>query len=222
MTSILVVCTGNICRSPIAEGIPARRPRTPASARARRLCRPPARAGWEGSGAMPESVQAAARARRRHRRPRRAPARDRHAARRRPPGRAWRTEHREQVAASSPEVGGAHVHAEGARAAAGVAARRRAAPRRRACRARRSGGRRCRRRAGSPGNPHDDDVADPLGLPLESYRAIAWELDEWTDRLVDGLVRRRPPMPVPPRARARERARSRSAATTRGSPSRRT
>ena len=43
------------------------------------------------------------------------------------------------------------------------------------------------REAGFTGNPLDDDVADPLGLPLQSYRAIAWELDQWIARLVDGL-----------------------------------
>ena len=43
------------------------------------------------------------------------------------------------------------------------------------------------RRDGFQGNPHDEDVADPIGLPLQSYRAIAWELDEWVARLVDGL-----------------------------------
>jgi protein-tyrosine-phosphatase len=43
------------------------------------------------------------------------------------------------------------------------------------------------RRDGFPGNPADEDVADPLGLPLSSYRAIAWELDGWVSRLVDGL-----------------------------------
>jgi protein-tyrosine-phosphatase len=43
------------------------------------------------------------------------------------------------------------------------------------------------RSAGFAGNPADEDVADPLGLPLESYRAVAWELDEWLHRLVDGL-----------------------------------
>ena len=43
------------------------------------------------------------------------------------------------------------------------------------------------RRAGFTGNPHDEDVVDPLGMPMESYRAIAWELDEWVARLVDGL-----------------------------------
>ena len=43
------------------------------------------------------------------------------------------------------------------------------------------------RRAGFTGNPLDEDVADPLGSPLQSYRAIAWELAGWIDRLVDGL-----------------------------------
>jgi protein-tyrosine-phosphatase len=43
------------------------------------------------------------------------------------------------------------------------------------------------RREGFQGNPLDEDVADPIGLPLQSYRAIAWELDEWVARLVDGL-----------------------------------
>ena len=43
------------------------------------------------------------------------------------------------------------------------------------------------RREGSIGNPLDEDVADPLGLPVQSYRAIAWELDEWISRLVEGL-----------------------------------
>lgn len=40
---------------------------------------------------------------------------------------------------------------------------------------------------GFSGNPHDEDVVDPLGLPMQSYRAVAWELDEWIARLVDGL-----------------------------------
>jgi protein-tyrosine phosphatase len=36
-------------------------------------------------------------------------------------------------------------------------------------------------------NRFDEDIVDPLGMPLETYRAIAWELDEWTDRLVATL-----------------------------------
>jgi protein-tyrosine phosphatase len=43
------------------------------------------------------------------------------------------------------------------------------------------------RLAGAVGNPHDEDVSDPLGLPLDTYRAIAWELDGWNARLVAGL-----------------------------------
>ena len=38
--------------------------------------------------------------------------------------------------------------------------------------------------------PNDEDVADPLGMPLDSFRAVAWELDEWCSRLVVGLVGR--------------------------------
>jgi protein-tyrosine-phosphatase len=43
------------------------------------------------------------------------------------------------------------------------------------------------RRSGFEGNPFDQDIADPLGMPLNSFRAVAWELDEWCPRLVDGL-----------------------------------
>jgi low molecular weight protein-tyrosine phosphatase len=41
-------------------------------------------------------------------------------------------------------------------------------------------------REGSP-NPLDEDVVDPLGMPIDAYRAVAWELGEWIDRLVTGL-----------------------------------
>jgi protein-tyrosine phosphatase len=43
------------------------------------------------------------------------------------------------------------------------------------------------RRSGFRGNPHDEAVPDPLGLPAETFRAVAWELQEWCARLVDGL-----------------------------------
>lgn len=33
----------------------------------------------------------------------------------------------------------------------------------------------------------DEDIADPLGLGLESYRATAWELESLTARLTDAL-----------------------------------
>jgi protein-tyrosine phosphatase len=44
------------------------------------------------------------------------------------------------------------------------------------------------RRSGFAGNAHDEDVVDPLGMPYESYRAVAWELDEWCDRLAAALA----------------------------------
>ena len=53
------------------------------------------------------------------------------------------------------------------------------------------------RRSGYEGNPHDEDVADPLGMPLESFRAVAWELDELTGRLADGLFGREPARTAP-------------------------
>jgi protein-tyrosine phosphatase len=43
------------------------------------------------------------------------------------------------------------------------------------------------RRAGFAGNPRDEDVADPIGHPLETYRAVAWELAAWSERLVETL-----------------------------------
>ena len=33
----------------------------------------------------------------------------------------------------------------------------------------------------------DEDVADPLGLGVEAYRATAWEIGQLCDRVVDGV-----------------------------------
>ena len=44
----------------------------------------------------------------------------------------------------------------------------------------------------SRATPTTSTVADPLGMPLESFRAVAWELEEWCGRLADGLVGRAP------------------------------
>lgn len=43
------------------------------------------------------------------------------------------------------------------------------------------------RGSGFAGNPYDEDVVDPLGTPLETYRAVAWEIDSQCERLVEGL-----------------------------------
>jgi protein-tyrosine phosphatase len=43
------------------------------------------------------------------------------------------------------------------------------------------------RQSGALPTSYDDDIADPLGQPLEAYRAIAWEIETWSDRLVSSL-----------------------------------
>jgi len=183
MTAVIVVCTGNVCRSPIAEGLMRRAtehrtigaPITVSSA---------GTAGWEGSPAMPEAVEAAAE---------RGVDISGHEATRLRPGMAavadlvlcMAAEHRDQIAGYEPQVvdrtftlkelvrlleGGARA---GATPAATPAARIAAA---------------AAARAGAEASEHqDEDIADPLGLPLDGYRAIASELDDWIVRLVPAL-----------------------------------
>jgi protein-tyrosine phosphatase len=184
MPSILVICTGNICRSPMAEGFMR------ATLRRRFGDRAPTVAsagttGWEGSAAMPESVKAAEE---------RGVDISGHVARRLIRGDvfdadvvvAMAAEHRDAVSRAMPEAAnrtftlkelvrllealppptgplGPDDLPDRVAKAAEV------------------------RRGGFAGNPHDEDIVDPLGLPLESFRAIAWELDEWTARLAQSL-----------------------------------
>ena len=183
MTSILVVCTGNICRSPIAEGML----RNAIAARFGVAAPDVSSAGtWgvEGAEATPDAVKAAAE---------RGVVIGQHRARRLSPDRAraadlvvaMAVEHREALEHDLEVASRTFTLKELVRlletlppapsdADAGSLADRVAA----ASQARRDG---------FQGNPHDEDVADPIGLPLQSYRAIAWELDEWVARLVDGL-----------------------------------
>ena len=193
MASILVICTGNVCRSPIAEGylrgaLEARLgDEAPLVASA-------GTAGWEGSGAMPESVAAAEEL---------GVDISGHAARRLRPEHvraadlvlAMAAEHRDEVAHAVPEAAGRAFTlkelvrlieslppVQAARPSAeGLPARIRAAD--------------DLRRSGFAGGRYDEDVVDPLGMPVDSYRGIAWELKEWSDRLVDGLVGRAASIP---------------------------
>lgn len=183
MTSILVVCTGNICRSPIAEGL-LRDALTARFGTAAPAVSSAGTWGVEGSGATAEAVTAASergaditghRARRlatastedvdlivamagEHR----VALTDEHGA----GDRAFTLKELvrllESMAPASPGAGPDSLTDRVSQATEA-------------------------RRAGFTGNPLDEDVADPLGLPLQSYRAIAWELDEWIARLVDGL-----------------------------------
>ncbi len=41
---------------------------------------------------------------------------------------------------------------------------------------------------GSVPTPPDTDVPDPVGLSYEAHRAVAWELQGWCERLAAGLV----------------------------------
>ncbi|MGH2767323.1 MAG: hypothetical protein ACRDKA_15695, partial [Actinomycetota bacterium] len=44
------------------------------------------------------------------------------------------------------------------------------------------------REEGTGPHPADEDVADPLGLGMEAYRATAWEIEELVDAAVRGLA----------------------------------
>lgn len=183
MTSILVVCTGNICRSPIAEGML----RDAVVARFGASAPTVSSAGTiavDGAGATTESVTAAAERGTdiaEHRASRLTLDRARQAdlvVGMAGEHRAWLADDAEVASRTftlkelvrllgslPPPPPGAGPDTLPARVAAAADAR----------------------AAGFTGNPQDEDVADPLGLPLQTYRAIAWELDEWTARLVDGL-----------------------------------
>jgi protein-tyrosine phosphatase len=181
MTAILVVCSGNICRSPIAEGLLRRALQgrladdAPAVGSAGTIA-------MQGAPAMPESVEAA--------RERGVDIRS-HAARRLTPALiddadlivGMAAEHREAVGHLAPGASARTFTLKEltrlleARTTAGSEPRLDA----------RVGDAAAARASGGPANRFDEDVVDPLGMPLETYRAIAWELDEWIDRLVVAL-----------------------------------
>ncbi|MEX2276111.1 MAG: protein-tyrosine-phosphatase [Actinomycetota bacterium] len=184
MASILVICTGNVCRSPLAEGFlrSALEQRfgdaAPEVASAGTM-------GWEGSGAMAESIAAA--------RELDVDISTHHA----------RLLLREHVADADLVIGMAREHVDAVRRALPAAAGKtftlkelvrllEALPP-----ADPAGGPEALtervaeaevlRRSGFEGNPQDEDVVDPLGMALETYRSIAWELRDYDDRLVDAL-----------------------------------
>jgi protein-tyrosine phosphatase len=185
MASILVVCTGNICRSPMAEGF-LRRSLASRGATGIELSSAGTH-GWDGSGATPESVEAAAE---------RGADISAHLARRLALEMlqadlvlAMSVEHREAAVALAPSVAPrAFTLKELVRLLESLPPREGAGMEPGAALLERVRAAEALRRTGFPGNPLDDDVVDPLGLAFDSYRAVAWELDEWCGRLVDGLL----------------------------------
>lgn len=183
MTSILVICTGNICRSPIAEGLLRDALHRRFGERAPDVSSA-GTSGLEGSGAMPESVQAVAEL---------GIDIGGHVARRLTPAMADRSdlllcmssEHRDKLAARSDRDDRAFTLKELVRLLETLPA---AAPDQGPdIVSERIAAANSARRRGAVPLSRDDDVADPLGQPLEAYRAIAWELETWIERLVNGL-----------------------------------
>ena len=183
MALILVVCTGNVCRSPIAEGC------LRASMKRRLDSQAPfvssaGTAGWEGSEAMPESIRAAAE---------RGVEIGSHVARRLTSAMiadadlivAMAREHADAVAAGAPDaVTRTFTLKELVRLLEALPPPNTSSPNGLAARVVEADR---LRGNGFEGNVHDEDVSDPLGLPLGAFRAIAWELDTWCERLADGL-----------------------------------
>ncbi len=187
MTTILVVCTGNVCRSPLAEGI-VRRALQARLGEEAPLVSSAGVAGWEGSQATAESVAAA-----------REVGIDisGHIARLMTPA---------MISGADLIVAMAEEHRQAAVRAVPSAAPRTFAlkelvalleidtpvhPARRGQAADRLAERLARashlRDGDAVRDAEDRDVADPLGRPMATYRDLAGELGALTDRLVVGL-----------------------------------
>ena len=187
MSSVLVVCTGNICRSPMAEGLlTAMLSERGASDVQVASC---GVIGWEGSPPMPEAVDALLES---------GIDISGHVSRRIDPSMirgadlvlAMAGEHRDAVVRHAPEAlgrtftlkefvhlldhlpagtgpssaGGTDRLHEAVVAAAGLRAEGRLEPAR------------------------DEDIADPLGLGVQAFRASAWEIGELSRRMLDAVV----------------------------------
>jgi protein-tyrosine-phosphatase len=186
MVSILFVCTGNICRSPMAEGFTKELLQ---AADADVHVSSSGVIGWEGSGASPEAVDVVTE---------RGVDISGHEARRLDRSQVdaadlivcMAAEHLEAVLRQVPEAEPKtftlkelvrlleqmpSLKPEGEPAQM---------MRRRVAAADQF------RASGFAGNLEDEDITDPLGMGVEMFRAVAWDLEEWCGRLVDALLGR--------------------------------
>jgi len=190
MAAILVVCTGNVCRSPVAEAFLRTAlghrfgGRAPSVASA-------GTAGWQESAASSGSIAAAAELGvdiRRHR------GRSLEEPDVREAGLvlAMATEHREIVESLVPNAADrAFTLKELVRLLEALPSPAPGSPDPGLALATRVAEAAALRRNGFAGGG-DDDVEDPLGKPHEKYREMAAELDEWCGRLAEGLFGRAP------------------------------
>jgi protein-tyrosine phosphatase len=181
MAAILVVCSGNICRSPIAEGL-LRRALEHRLHDAAPVVGSAGTIAVDGAPAMPESVEAA--------RERGVDIRT-HAARTLTPALidgadlivGMAAEHRDAIGVLVPGASARTFTLKELTRLLEARTANESEPRLDA----RVGEAAAARASGAPTNRFDEDIVDPLGMPLETYRAIAWELDEWIGRLVTAL-----------------------------------
>ncbi len=186
MASVLVVCTGNICRSPMAEGF-LRAALERRFGDAAPLVASAGVIGRDGAAAEPEAVRAAAergvdighhvvrRLRREH-----IAAADLVVA--------MAAEHREAVVDAVPAAAGDAFTLKELVRLLEALPEPEPAPDVDALVRGRVRDADDLRRGGFVPNRHDEDVVDPLGMPLETFRAVAWELESWSERLVVGLA----------------------------------
>jgi protein-tyrosine phosphatase len=179
MSEILVVCTGNVCRSPMAEGF-LRAALVERLGDAAPAVSSAGTAGWDGSGAMEESIRSAEERGvdiRAHQ------ARKLHGAMLEDAELivCMAAEHREAIVGAMPDLETKTFTIkelvrllERAPAAGPLTARGAAA---------------AAARNGS--SPKSEDVRDPLGDPIDGYREVADELYDLSGRLAIALTRDR-------------------------------